>query len=77
MELLGYKVERNQDDTGKGGSCGYWLHGPAGARYALVRNVYEPTMLYAWNDRKFGKVSVKGYGWFSDHTGTLEPVNVR
>ncbi len=75
MELMGYIVEKNTDDTGKGGSCGFWLHGPRGARYGLIRNHRNPEMLFAWNDRKFGTVSVKGYGWFTDRDGTLTPVN--
>lgn len=79
-ELLGYTVDKNEDDDYEGGSRGYFLYGPRGACYALLRNMQNPDMLYAINARpgKFGIVSVKGYGWFYDGEktdGVLTPVN--
>ena len=47
----------------------YELHGPRGAKYGLMRNVPNPTMLFAINLRGFGVV--ERLGWFTDKGGTL------
>jgi hypothetical protein len=74
-EILGYTLEKIAGDDGTSGRLAYLLHGPRGARYGLVRAIDNPVMLYAWNDRSFGVVSIKGYGWFTDFDGRLVPVN--
>ena len=73
--ILGYDLERIDGDDGRPGRPAYLLHGPRGARYALLRSQTNPTMLFAWNDRRFGMVSVKGYQWFTDRDGTIVPCN--
>lgn len=52
---------------------GYILTGPRGARYRLMRNVPNPHLLFACNDRpgRFGPCRVRGSEWFSDQDGTL------
>lgn len=72
--LLGYTVEKVQSNPSRSLQLAYLLHGPRGARYGLIRNQKNPEMLFAWNDRRFGTVQVQGYSWFTDRTGTLEPV---
>lgn len=50
----------------------YELHGPRGAKYGLMRNVPNPTMLFAVNLRSFGPVD--RLGWFTDKDGELRSV---
>ena len=75
MKLLGYEVEtqiRNDRQP-------YLLKGPRGAMYGLVRQVDNPHLLFAINMRpKYVGicVQVKGYSWFTDKDGQLEPVNL-
>lgn len=73
-EVLGYRVEKIEKDSAEIGVA-YLLHGPRGARYALLRNVSNPHMLYAWNDRTFRCVALKGNSWFTDKDGILKAVS--
>lgn len=53
----------------------YVLHGPRGARYALLRNIPNPHMLFAVNDRSFvASATAQRLGWFTDKDGTLKEV---
>ncbi len=73
--LLGYRVERNQDGNGeKLTSPAYFLRGPRGAYYGLIRSHREPRMMFAINLRKFGHVEPQGVKWFTDINGKLEAV---
>ena len=50
----------------------YELHGPRGARYGLMRNVPNPSMLFAVNLRSFVATSTtERLGWFTDKDGEL------
>lgn len=56
----------------------YRLHGVKGGTvYELRRNVRTKHMLYACHGKpgRFGCAKVRGYSWFSDHAGALEPVS--
>jgi hypothetical protein len=69
-DVLGYRVEKLD-----GEHVPYLLHGPRGARYALLRNVPNPSMLFAVNDRSFVQSSAaERLGWFTDRNGVLEHV---
>lgn len=72
--VLGYRVEKLDGDGGLDGPA-YLLHGRGGARYALYRNVPNPSMLFAVNDKSFVASSTASrLGWFTDRDGVLEPV---
>ena len=81
MELLGFKVTktdaRSADESAKDVTVAYELHGPRGAHYGLIRNAHRPHLLFVVNLKSncFSAPSVRGYGWFSDASGSLEPVN--
>ena len=72
VEALGYEVEVCTD----GSTWPYTLRGTRGAVYGLFRNVPNPTMLFAINERKGfgGVVKPGGYEWFTDRGGVLKPV---
>ena len=74
-EVLGFRVETEINE--KDGLPMYILHGKRGARYLCMRNVKRPDLMFLVNDKRFGSnlPKIKGYGWFSDKTGKLEPVN--
>ena len=67
-----YKVEGGDEQC----SVRYFLHGPR-ARYGLIRNRVNPEYLFAINARKgyFGAANVRGYDWFTDRNGIVEPIN--
>jgi hypothetical protein len=69
--FIGYSVEKHPDDTGLGNSPAYILRGPRGAVYGLIRSARKPEAMYAVNLRRFGIVSLKGNGWFTDRDGEL------
>jgi hypothetical protein len=53
----------------------YELHGPRGARYALMRNVPNPHLLFAVNARSFvASSTAQRLGWFTDKDGELRSV---
>jgi len=52
-------------------ACAYVLTGPRGARYALLRNVPNPAMLFAINDKNWTKSTPFDGKWFTDAGGTL------
>jgi hypothetical protein len=65
MTLLDkYEVVKTDSDQ-----IPYELHGPKGARYGLMRNVPNPSMLFAVNLRSLGVVD--RLGWFTDKDGEL------
>jgi len=70
--ILGYQIEKNPEDNGEAFATGYWLHGPRGARYALLRTQRNPEFMYVWNERKHKVTSAAGNGWFTDRDGKLE-----
>lgn len=74
-EVLGMKLVKNTGNTSN--ITPYFLEGPRGARYKLIRNRRNPEMLFVFNDRpgRFGAVKVKGYTWFRENSdGTVVPV---
>ena len=79
QQLLGYRVERHLVDADRlHREPAYTLHGPRGARYGLMRNQNHPHMMYVINLRPNHRgivTTAKGYGWFTDKFGELEPVN--
>jgi hypothetical protein len=71
VEALGYTVEVNDGDEG----APYWIRGPRGAEYFLMRNLQNPHHLFAVNGRGFTKTAKPGgYEWFSDEDGRLRPM---
>jgi len=73
-EILGYTLEKNWDADRE--RFNYILHGPRGACYGLVRTVNNPVHMFAINLQRWGKVvNVRGYNWFTDERGFLEPIN--
>lgn len=75
--LLGYEVEKLEEPTGgQLSQVAYYLRGPRGAFYALVRHYRQPELLYVMNLRsRFPKItSAQGYSWFTDRSGKLEAV---
>ncbi len=84
MEVLGFKVTKTDSSAlspsakwRKNVTVDYELRGPRGAHYGLIRNAHRPHMLFVVNLKQncFSVPSVRGYGWFSDESGSLEPVN--
>ena len=81
MELLGFKVTKTDDkpaeESAKNVTVAYELRGPRGAHYGLIRNAVRPHLLFVVNLKagRYSTPSVRGYGWFSDETGSLEPIN--
>ena len=49
----------------------YVLGGVRGAAYRLMRNVRDPSMLFAINDASFLKGTPFDGRWFTDRDGTL------
>ena len=75
--LDAYDVYKVEGPEPSGASVRYFLHGPR-ARYGLIRNRVHPEYLFAINARKgyFGAANVRGYDWFTDRDGIVEPVNI-
>ena len=71
------KISRNGYGHSYTVPVAYELHGPRGAHYGLIRNAHRPHLLFVVNLKPncYSTPSVRGYGWFSDETGSLEPVN--
>lgn len=67
MTIDGYRVIKRRDDD-----IPYELHGPRGARYGLMRNQRNRSLMFAVNLRRMGVVD--RLGWFTDRNGTLEPL---
>ena len=53
------------------GKVAYYLDGPNGARYGLMRNANNPKVLFAVNALKFGGSTPFKNKWFSDEGGSL------
>lgn len=71
VERLGYTVEVRDESSPRP----YVIHGKRGAKYALMRNVPRPELLFAVNARRFtAGALVGGYTWFTDKDGALVPV---
>jgi hypothetical protein len=69
IEAFGYTVTVTENPA-----MPYRISGPRNVRYALMRNVKNPTMLFAVYDRpgKFGVAKVHGYAWFAERNGALK-----
>ncbi len=74
MKLLGYEIIEEGNDE-KTGLMNYALKGPKGAYYFMARNNHKPHLMYPVNGRFLSCVRVKGYSWFTDEKGFLEPIN--
>ena len=81
MKILGFEVTqtdgRSAEESAKNITVAYELRGPRGAHYGLIRNARRPHLLFVVNLKpgRYSAPSVRGYGWFSDESGSLEPVN--
>jgi len=62
-----YTVTKNEN-----ANIPYTLTGVRGAKYNLMRNVPNPTMLFAVNGVSFTKGTPFMGRWFTDKNGTLE-----
>lgn len=63
-----YTVTEGSNGFGK---VAYYLDGPNGARYGLMRNANNPKVLFAVNALKFGGSTPFKNKWFSDEGGSL------
>lgn len=74
VEALGYTVEQPAE-TGRFRPV-YFLNGPRGARYALIRcerNDVPSHYLAVFSTRRFGAIKAHGYQHFTDRNGVLRP----
>lgn len=73
-EIMGYKVRKGEDKikASLAGQVGYYLYGPRGAVYALIRTIDKPLVMFPVNARNGHVCALKGNGWFTDESGKLE-----
>lgn len=70
-KVIGYTIETTGDDR-----MPYMLIGVRGARYGLMRQLNgDPRIMYPIREKNCTICSLKGYGFFTDADGTLEPLN--
>ena len=71
-----YTVERVIDGGDEGAmAAAYVVTGARGAKYTLLRNVPNPSLLFSINATRFLKSGkIAGREWFTDHDGVLRPV---
>lgn len=70
-EVLGYVIEQTGNLN-----MPYHLIGKRGATYGLMRNARKPELLFVVTSTGCTDRALKGYRWFTDRNGVIEPVNV-
>lgn len=74
IEKLGCRVQLRTQDPNNPTATPYVLEAAHGRRYALVRNLAKPDLMFPVNASTDNVVRVGGYTWFTDADGELRPI---